>query len=372
MIKNNPHLKKLLSHSEHQENHFNRKDFLLFLIQEGMLPYFYRLPTSKRYFTKNATYTIAYFHHLKHTMQHHTHLLAILQASQKHHITLLPFKGTSLSFLLFGSPLQRQTSDIDLLVQKEQLPLALTLLKEESYELEAPFHRYPISKLMHYLTVLTLRHKHSGVIVELHWELFSYKYAISWQTAPLFQEAYPIQEATLCYKTLPLTPYLLYLVTHAFKHRFERLSWLYDIDQYLRHLPLEPNKLLQEAKDKQLTTTLLSTLALTHHYFQTPLPQILHEKIEHPTIQRMTTLLKRHIEQPQKTYTPLRHLLFLLPLQEGLFAKVKLLYASVYSLTAEDIKASPLPSSFFFLYPLLRPFRLLFASLKRMVWIWDK
>ncbi|MCX6690577.1 MAG: nucleotidyltransferase family protein, partial [Methanoregula sp.] len=131
-------------------------------------------------------------------------------------------------------PAQRQSSDIDLLVQPHNLPAAEEVLEKLRYVCSAK--TFCISQYDHNHETFSPPGK--GLHIELHWvtdNVFNL-FPKGWLD-DAFSRRIPIKSGDLSCDTLSHSDHLIYLAFHhVFQHWSMRLDWVYDISLLLVQL----------------------------------------------------------------------------------------------------------------------------------------
>ena len=132
-------------------------------------------------------------------------------------------KGHVFARRFYPHPSARQTTDIDLMVDFDALDAARTALETLGYVMsETEKNDVALDEHHHWLLV----HPHAAP-VELHFHAYR-GFGECLPSPPLIARAAPI-EGHRALHVLDPSDELLFLCVHAAGHRFERLSWLYDI-----------------------------------------------------------------------------------------------------------------------------------------------
>ena len=152
----------------------------------------------------------------------------------------IPFtciKGPLLSLRIYSDPTVRISHDIDLLIDMENLEHAMTVLKEQGYQLSAgavwpkeTFRRELLAGITHHISLWSSSLRHC---VELHWTL-TYKLPLTQQKIREItrQNLTTIALAGRSFTVLNPELELLYLIIHGARHGWSRLKWLTDIHAY--------------------------------------------------------------------------------------------------------------------------------------------
>lgn len=166
-------------------------------------------------------------------------------------IKAINLKGPLLSYKLYGDWGARHSKDLDILVNKEEIDKAVSILEEMGYQAlykipSTPKKRKLFLKSIHHVVY---NHPLKRTQIELHWQILGIIFCsektiqktIKENTVISNYQGYTFHEFT---PELELT----YLVMHGAKHAWSRLKWLCDIDKYLKTSKIETNKLVNIAK----------------------------------------------------------------------------------------------------------------------------
>jgi hypothetical protein len=199
-------------------------------------------------------------------------LLGVLSILDDAGIVAVPYKGPVLAAELYGNVANRQAGDLDILVRKEDVTRAVSLLGGIGFR-----HRYPTTPA---IQSFRLASRYSEELVgphdidlELHW-------AFANRDVPFplaFEDLAPrLAEVRIGPAVLPSfrpDDLLLILCVHGAKHRWDRLEWIVGIAELLRQQP--PSDwlgLIGRAERLQASRTLLLGLYLAHDIFGAPVP----------------------------------------------------------------------------------------------------
>lgn len=195
-------------------------------------------------------------------------LSKVLSLFSQHDIAAIVLKGTILAEQLYGNPGLRTVSDMDILVQPQQVSLASSLILEMGYKRVAqqvtrnhPFHEEYYKQVQY------------PVFIELHWNLDDPKLVAVpqqeiWHRAQLLQ----IQGGT----TMVLSPEdnLLFLSNHLSKHSTNLLRSLNDIAELLKkyHGLLDWDYVLESTHSWGIEAAVYYSLWRAQEIFGAPVP----------------------------------------------------------------------------------------------------
>jgi hypothetical protein len=204
--------------------------------------------------------------------------------------------------------------------------------------------------------------KGGQIFIDVHWatvrDYFPLKLALDRYRARL----QPVSIEPCVVDTFAPQDHLIILCVHASKDLWARLVWVCDIAELLRANPsLDWEAVLRESFETKTNRMLLLGLSLAHHLLGASLPAlILRIILADETIRSLTDKIKRRLLMEEtRTDDALAEFGFYFRLMDG--ARVKLSYTTRYWLTTNpsDWDYLKLPDQLFFLYPLLRGWRLL-------------
>ena len=289
-------------------------------------------------------------------------LLRIMKLFEENGIKALAFKGPTLSQMAYGDITLRQFGDLDILIQKKDRSAMMALLIQEQYIPEIDLKKETKETFFKCVNVIGLHKRSTGIRVEIHWELLSRNYAIDWEEKSLWdkQESVKINHKEI--PVLPLEQQLLYLCAHGAKHLFERLEWVCDIDRSIKADPdINWQHLLNEAEKLGIKRMLYLGLALSQQFFGLELPEMIQQKIEQD--KALPGLISKVIEinfsktsQEGKSYSSFR---LLWNMRENLSDQLRFAWRGLFAPKFDDFKFIQLPRHLAFLYPVVRPYRLI-------------
>jgi len=330
--------------------------------QHAVLPQTYH--AFKTFFPKHPLTLLLkphYLHIVKTNMSMVTQLLQVTQLFTRHEIPLLHFKGAVLAKLIYADITLRQYGDLDILIQKKDKQKALTLLNSEHFHPEITLNQHTRKTFFSAVNVLGFHDPKKHVFIELHWELLSKNYAISWREDILWGEIHPMQLNDHTVLTLSHTNHLLYLCTHGSKHLYQRLSWVCDIDRYIQtQNNLDWEEVFNRAKELSILRILSLSLHLTQTLLNTPLPLEVEKKISQDVLSKnlATQLSVLHFSDSTPIKKGLFSFKFLWNMRENIPDKLRFTWHALFTAKLDDFKMIQLPNYVSFLYVAVRPIRL--------------
>jgi hypothetical protein len=288
-------------------------------------------------------------------------LCEVLKLFKKHHIEVLSIKGIALSAQVYYDTTLRQFGDLDFLILKKDKNKFYELLLEHHYIPEITLTPQMQKYFLNAANVLGFTTPSSSFI-EIHWELLSKNYAIMLEEPMLWEETALTHIYHTPVRTLNLDNQLLYLSMHGSKHMYSKLLWVSDIAHIVtHHKDICWKKIIQKAKNLGCHRMLLLSLSLAQTLLGLKLPSdiarhITKDKhVEH--LQK--TCLKLHYTKTQSSKKSIRSFQFLLRLRERKSDKIRFVIYALFLPKFNDFQTLNLSKHFTFLYPILRPLRLM-------------
>jgi len=305
-------------------------------------------------------------------------LIRIIQLLEKNSIEALAFKGPTLSQMAYGDITLRQYVDLDILVDENHIFRAGELIASNSYIPDSDINFLKNDKLLDVSSDLGFRNTRNNTYIELHWKLFRKKFSKTMDKLNIRSNTTTIEIQGKKIKTLQLDLVLVYLCSHGSKHMWERIEWITDIDRLICNVKsIDWEAVWEYAQKMHSINTLLLGLSLSQELFGTNLPTFIEEKIiSHENIQPLKTDTLELLNQNNSTQLQSTGIAAMFKkfdyhakLYDSFWDKAKYYFSTFFKVTPDDILNIDLPKSLYFLYYLLRPFRLGWRYGKRMLGI---
>lgn len=214
-------------------------------------------------------------------------LTRTLQALRAQGIVPVVLKGYSLGARIYPDALLRPSTDVDVFVREAELSAAAAAMAALQLQPQDEESRAYFREHHHHLT-------YSGPpgMVEVHFRLITgFGAAIDWEDlqAPVADELEGVPFARLTAEDE-----LCYLALHAAQHVFSRLSWLYDLKQYVEAVPsLDWTRVVRLATDNGFAVPLWAALSATRTCFAARLPAAVIKDLRpsHPRAAALDALL---------------------------------------------------------------------------------
>jgi len=203
-------------------------------------------------------------------------LSAVLGQLHAAGVPAIPLKGPALADTLYGDPALRECGDLDLLVPPGRLRQAWALLlangwaPAEAYTVDAADLGWLMESNMEY--AFTKLRGRLPTVLEVHWDI-----AWRWQrrgraAEDLWAHARPARLRGVPCLTLDDPWQLVYLATHAARHRWQQLKWLVDIHELASRSSMDWHEARRVANGLDLTRVVRVSLSACHALFGTAFP----------------------------------------------------------------------------------------------------
>lgn len=296
-------------------------------------------------------------------------LIKIYRLFQQNNIFAIPFKGMTLAMTAYNNLTFRDSCDIDILISKQDFPLATKLLTELGYETIGYIAAVKDHPEIQYGSFLQSENNQKGydflhpetkIAIDLQWSL----------TEKAKSRYFPLDFAQLSQNTCEVSLadhqlsqfapeiMVLYLCFHGSKHCWQSLKWICDLAEFIgSHPDLDWQQIESQAKQLKLTTMFHLGLLLAHDFYQIRLPDELLKTMQR---NRHANNLFRQVRQIifERRFTQWEDYAFIFNLTDSWRGKLQFLGSLLFTPTQKEWEIIKLPKLLFPLYYLIRPFRL--------------
>ncbi len=294
-------------------------------------------------------------------------LISAVETLAKNGVSALPFKGPTLAALGYGNVALREFFDLDILIERRDLPAASKSLKLLGYHPQPNLADGIIQEGGAFLDsykVLAFAHTTSGCVIELHWELSPGYLPFAMTLADLRERAVKCDPAGRPMTTFCPEDLVLYLCVHGAKHHWKCLCWIADIAWLLRTCsPIGWEMLLKQARLQRSERMLWLGLWLTVMLLDIDLPAEAVELMKKDMAARKLALqVCDWISRDAGGGSPpgvAARLGFFRKLRDGRLDGLRTMFNLIATPNIADWEFLRLPPALSFLYPLVRPLRIL-------------
>ncbi len=287
---------------------------------------------------------------------------AILKRFAAHGIPAIPYKGPTLAMAAYGRVGFREFSDLDILVNKQDVLRAKEILVAEGFRpgsaLTEPQERALVESQHAYWLVRDDR----TVTVELHWEISPRHVSLLLEPERLWERLQPVTIAGTTVLTLAPEVLLPSLCEHGAKHMWERLAWICDIAELTRAGPdLDWVRIVGEARRTASERMLALGLHLATDLLGAPMPEAVRRRAEtDAAIPALAAQVRARLFRSDGRPTGLlEQARFHLRVRERWRHRIRYCWLATTTLTVADWEQRRLPRALSFLYYPIRLMRLL-------------
>ena len=290
-------------------------------------------------------------------------LLNLMDLFKTNRISAIPYRGPTLAALVYGDISYRQFVDLDIMVHKQDVLRAKELLISRGYNPE--FHLTKTQELAYLQSNCEYNFYSSskGIQVEIHWDFLPNYFSFPLDLERCWNRLKPLLISGQQVFTFSLEDLLLIFIAHyGYKHRWERLSWIYDVAKLVEGSNgMNCETVLKRANPMGIERTILLGLFLAKDLIGIDLPERVSEKIEaNPVIKKLTArVYKKLFYEVGSPAGIFKDQLLYLKMRERFKDKARYVLYLTFTPNTRDWNLLSLPGPLFPLYYILRPIRLL-------------
>ncbi|MBE7384804.1 MAG: nucleotidyltransferase family protein [Leptolyngbya sp. SIO1E4] len=287
-------------------------------------------------------------------------LLQILDLLSQRGISALAYKGPALAMALYGGLAVRPFCDLDILIHPNDWLRTKAVLMAAGYDTLAVDDRLEMRNVWSD-NERDFVHRDRGVVLDLHWKLMPEFFPTDLTVEDLWSRRQSVTVLGAIVESLGTEDRLLALCVHGAKECWSKLKWLMDVSQLLRQSPgVDWQAVIAQAKQAHLYRILLLGVGLAHTLLDAPIPADLVSQIQ--TDATLKSLMHQSCcymfgvnVSPYRRWSPTR---FRLNTRECWQDWVTYGIRRMLVPNVRDRQLVTLPSSWAWLYVLIRPFRL--------------
>ena len=182
----------------------------------------------------------------------------------------LCYKGPAVSSLAFGEPWLRQSNDLDLWLERDDIRTGCEALFGIGFVATRTVP--PLATHLEFAYEYALYNKEWDVTIELHWELVPHRYSGRLAFNHTYQSKIGVLWRTIYLPVPSVEVNLVLLAVHGSKHLWYRLIWLYDLAGILARRPPDWVLVEQIARDARARRKVSVALLLLNRVLNVPLP----------------------------------------------------------------------------------------------------
>lgn len=280
-------------------------------------------------------------------------------------IEVIPYKGPVLSDILFGQSAVRESKDIDLVVRRRDIRRARDVLLAGGYQQDVELSEREETFLMgsrkessYDLKLPYQSGKGKRLKVELHWRLpLTSDVPADWYWEDL--ESYNFNGETV--SVFPMETLLLILLSHGFRHYWESLKWLSDIDLLIRGAKdISWDRFLSLSEKLGVRRVSAFGLLLSQSLLKTPLPRQIQTVLsDEALVQKLIPGAVENMSGKQRCPVGVANNILIRERFRDRLFYFRNLFDYVFLPEITDYRRFPLPRILWPIYWFVRPFKVL-------------
>lgn len=301
--------------------------------------------------------------YVKHQLTLSAQILKLGKLFDEVGIRYVALKGPILSEMLYGEVSQRQSTDIDILIDKADVKLSVSMLRRAGFDCVENIEELDEKYFETYLALtdeVTLISKTlNRVKIDLHWKITTPIELFPVLDKPLWEYTDAYDFNGLEVRVISAELNFIYLCLHGAKHKWFRLQWLMDISELLQH-PLDWGSIVEIVEKNEISRSVCQAAVLSTILSKTRLPSSISQLVDrnpeayHLAQKALEAIYKEESFMSAFNRRNLNHLTRnLMALKKGFWFKYVCLKRLLIS--SKDWETIRLPPQLIWLYIPLRP-----------------
>lgn len=305
---------------------------------------------------------------VKQNMLMTSELISVIKLLEENDIRAISFKGPILSQMAYEDITLRQYVDLDILVDEKDLEKSKKILIKNNYSPLYLLDNYQEKILKNVVHDISFINKNNHINVELHWTLSSGEFFIDLEYLNYFNDidTYKLQNKKI--NIFSNEKMFIYLCIHGYKHLWERIEWLVDIEFLIEKNLIDIKEVLSLSEKIDANRIIHSTLIIIEKLFDNnEVKKITVNLKSDKKLLSMTNLLLEKICIEYSSIKENAHSKQISKIQWYMLKTTKSRSKYIRSLfqpTEKDYSLVKLPKSASFLYYLVRIFNIIFRIIK--------
>lgn len=289
-------------------------------------------------------------------------LLEITSLFESQGIGSIPYKGPALAVLAYGNLSLRCFIDLDIIVRREDVARARSILLAEGYTPHLSLTEAQQAAVLRTQHGLAFRHSDKKIILELHWDVAGKRFSSQYDPETVWQRLQTVCLGGGALNIMSIEDTLLALCVHGSRHLWERLAWVCDIAELIAaHEEMDWERTVAQAKISGSWRMLALGLLLAVEVFEAPLPTSIKQEVSEDGVVRQLAarVTRDSFTESVRHPTLLDKFSYNFHVREHM--RDRLDYCGfMLSPTDADLASVSLPTALGFLYYLLRPIRMIY------------
>jgi len=289
-------------------------------------------------------------------------LISIIDLLETNDIACMPYKGPALAEQVYGDFRIRSFVDLDILIPQGELGKARAVLTADGFTPQLEMTEAKERAILRSECDESFTRESGKILLELHWAITPPFFSFPLKTEDVFGRATKIK---LLGKELPapaVEDLLLILCVNGTKDKWGRLEFICRVAELLHRYPaLDWDVTFGRARELGAERMLLLGLFLAQYILETQLPDRVTLRFKQsPILHRLAAeVCDLLFNRPKDTLSQFELAMFRIRSREHLRDRFTYCFKRALAPTYQDLEGLSLPASLEFLYPLVRPFRLI-------------
>ena len=281
----------------------------------------------------------------------------ILNNKSIEHIVI---KGYELAKNYYKQINEREFSDIDLLIKKENLASINNILLKLGYNPKKKLtKKQHISELKSQYSV-TYINKKTNLEIDLHWHVAQIQFRYKFNQTILFN-SYQKKEIN----NLSPENNLLFLSIHGAKENWDQLKLLLDLKMIISNQNLDWDYIIRTANEFHMKQILLISLLSCKTILKVKLPDNIQKLINNNIIRSQVSIITDNISNNVEL-NEWEAFCFQLKIRDKIINKIKFIYYNLSIPHEEDWEIIKIPDSLFFLYYIFKPLKTIYKAINKV------
>jgi hypothetical protein len=208
-------------------------------------------------------------------------LQKIIKLLEFNKIVGLPYKGPVLALIAYNNLSIREFNDLDIYVDRKDILTLKRILILNDYEIKLNFSPYIEAQYMQSQREYKFFNKEKDILLEVHWNIPGISFSFPHESFFQVKKVIPLRINNFTFNSFSKEDLILILSIHAGGHLWQRLSWISDINELIRHSnDLNWEIIIKKARYLQVAKILCINLFLANELFDLEIPSSMKNIIE--------------------------------------------------------------------------------------------
>ena len=285
----------------------------------------------------------------------------LLNLFEANSIIAIPYKGPALAASIYGDIALRQFSDLDILIQKQDILKAKDLIVPLGYRPHFHLNDVNAKSYIKSRNEISFTREDGRVTLELQWEITPHYFNFPIPSQYLWKYIECSLRNCLGFRALPPEIELIIFCVHGTKDLWARLLWVCDVAELIRKNDgLDWDRVISFSSSSGSLRMLFLGLLLAKDLLDAPIPEEVMKNVDaDPMVGRLAQKVEARVfRRSNGSSGILRSSIFYLKARERLQDRIQYCVRLAMTVTPGDWTFLPLPHPLFPLYYLIRPIRL--------------